>query len=77
MNYDIAIIGGGPAGYTAAERAAEGGLKTVLFEKNAIGGVCLNEGCIPSKALLYSAKIYDGRCGSLQVESRLSKGQPF
>ena len=41
MNYDIAIIGGGPAGYTAAERAAEGGLKTVLFEKNAIGGVCL------------------------------------
>ena len=37
MNYDIAIIGGGPAGYTAAERAAEGGLKTVLFEKNAIG----------------------------------------
>ena len=41
MNYDIAIIGGGPAGYTAAEQAAEGGLKTVLFEKNAIGGVCL------------------------------------
>ena len=52
MNYDIAIIGGGPAGYTAAERAAEGGLKTVLFEKNAIGGVCLNEGCIPTKTLL-------------------------
>ena len=51
MNYDIAIIGGGPAGYTAAERAAEGGLKTVLFEKNAIGGVCLNEGCIPTKTL--------------------------
>ena len=59
MNYDIAIIGGGPAGYTAAERAAEGGLKTVLFEKNAIGGVCLNEGCIPTKTLLYSAKILD------------------
>lgn len=57
--YDIAIIGGGPAGYNAAERAAEGGLKTVLFEKNAVGGVCLNEGCIPTKTLLYSAKLLD------------------
>ena len=52
MEYDIAIIGGGPAGYTAAERASENGLKTILFEKNAIGGVCLNEGCIPTKTLL-------------------------
>lgn len=59
MKYDIAIIGGGPAGYTAGERAAEEGLKTVLFEKNTIGGVCLNEGCIPTKTLLYSAKILD------------------
>lgn len=59
MNYDLAIIGGGPAGYTAAERAAEGGLKTILFEKKEIGGVCLNEGCIPTKTLLYSAKILD------------------
>lgn len=59
MKYDIAIIGGGPAGYTAGERAAENGLKTILFEKNAIGGVCLNEGCIPTKTLLYSAKILD------------------
>lgn len=59
MDYDIAIIGGGPAGYTAAERAAEGGLKTVLFEKSIIGGVCLNEGCIPTKTLLYSAKLLD------------------
>ncbi len=59
MEYDIAIIGGGPAGYNAAERAASNGLKTVLFEKNAIGGVCLNEGCIPTKTLLYSAKILD------------------
>ena len=61
MEYDIAIIGGGPAGYTAAERASENGLKTILFEKNAIGGVCLNEGCIPTKTLLYSAKILDAR----------------
>jgi len=59
MNFDIAIIGGGPAGYTAAERAGANGLKAVLFEKEAIGGVCLNEGCIPTKTLLYSAKILD------------------
>ena len=59
MKYDVAIIGGGPAGYTAALSAAEGGLKVVLFEKNAIGGVCLNEGCIPTKTLLYSAKVLD------------------
>ena len=59
MEFDIAIIGGGPAGYTAAERAAENGLKTVLFEKKTVGGVCLNEGCIPTKTLLYSAKLLD------------------
>lgn len=59
MKYDVAIIGGGPAGYTAAEKAAAGGLSTVLFEKNALGGVCLNEGCVPTKTLLYSAKVYD------------------
>lgn len=60
MKYDIAIIGGGPAGYNAAEKAASNGFKTVLFEKNAIGGVCLNEGCIPTKTFLYSAKLLDG-----------------
>lgn len=59
MDYDLAIIGGGPAGYTAAERAAEGGVRTILFEKKEIGGICLNEGCIPTKTLLYSAKILD------------------
>ena len=59
MKYDVAIIGGGPAGYTAAERAAAGGLSTLLFEKNALGGVCLNEGCVPTQTLLYSAKTYD------------------
>ena len=64
MEYDIAIIGGGPAGYNAAERAATNGLKTVLFEKNTIGGVCLNEGCIPSKTLLYSAKLSDNAKGA-------------
>lgn len=57
--FDLMIIGGGPAGYVAAERAGSKGLKVVLFEKKTIGGVCLNEGCIPTKSLLYSAKIYE------------------
>ena len=55
----LAIIGGGPAGYTAAEAAGKAGLDVVLFEKQSLGGVCLNEGCIPTKTLLYSAKVYD------------------
>lgn len=59
MKYNVAIIGGGPAGYTAAGRSAANGLSTVLFEKNILGGVCLNEGCIPTKSLLYSAKVLD------------------
>lgn len=59
MIYDLIVIGGGPAGYLAAERAGHAGLNTLLVEKRFIGGVCLNEGCIPSKALLYSAKLYD------------------
>jgi dihydrolipoamide dehydrogenase len=57
--YDLIIIGGGPAGYNAAERAAHTGLKTLLIEKKSLGGVCLNEGCIPTNTLLHSAKIYD------------------
>lgn len=60
MTYDLIIIGGGPAGYLAAERAGHAGLSTLLIEKRFIGGVCLNEGCIPSKTLLYSAKLFDG-----------------
>jgi len=59
MMYDLMIIGGGPAGYVAAERAGHKGLSVILFEKNKMGGVCLNEGCIPTKTLLYSAKTYD------------------
>ncbi len=57
--YDLIILGGGPAGYNAAERAAGGGLSTLLIEARSMGGVCLNEGCIPTKTLLYSAKIFD------------------
>ena len=61
--YDLAILGGGPAGYVAAENAGARGLKTILFEKRELGGVCLNEGCIPTKTLLYSAKMYDHATG--------------
>lgn len=58
--YDLIVIGGGPAGYNAAERAAHNKMKTLLFEERSLGGVCLNEGCIPTKTLLYSAKLYEG-----------------
>lgn len=58
MKYYLAILGGGPAGYTAAEIASKAGKDVVLFEQNALGGTCLNVGCIPTKTLLYSAKQY-------------------
>lgn len=61
--YDVAVIGGGPAGYLAAERASEAGLSTLLVEKREVGGVCLNEGCIPTKTLLYSGKLYEYASG--------------
>jgi len=57
--FDLIIIGSGPAGYIAAERAGHKGLSVLLFEKKNLGGVCLNEGCIPTKTMLYSAKIYE------------------
>ncbi len=57
--FDVIVIGGGPGGYLAAERAAQGGLKAAVIEKRALGGVCLNEGCIPSKTFLNSAKMYE------------------
>ncbi|MEG1563537.1 MAG: dihydrolipoyl dehydrogenase [Bacteroides sp.] len=60
MKYQVIIVGGGPAGYTAAEAAGKAGLSVLLVEKKNLGGVCLNEGCIPTKTLLYSAKTYDG-----------------
>ena len=56
--FDLLVIGGGPGGYLCAERAAQGGLKVALFEKRALGGTCLNEGCIPTKTLLNSSKMY-------------------
>lgn len=59
-SYDLIILGGGPAGYNAAERAAEAGMHVLLYEMRSLGGVCLNEGCIPTKTFLYSAKLKDG-----------------
>lgn len=56
--FDLIVIGAGPAGYVSAERAAARGMKVLLVESRRLGGVCLNEGCIPSKTLLNSAKIY-------------------
>ena len=56
--FDLIVIGGGPGGYLCAERAAQGGMKVALFEERALGGTCLNEGCVPTKTLLNSAKLY-------------------
>lgn len=59
MRYDLIVLGGGPAGYRAAERAGQAGMKVVCIEREHLGGTCLNEGCIPAKAFLYSAKLCD------------------
>ena len=81
MTYDLLILGGGPAGFRAAERAGHFGLKAALFEGKALGGVCLNEGCIPTKTMLYSAKLYDyakggaAKYGVTAAEAKLDHGQ--
>jgi dihydrolipoamide dehydrogenase len=59
MNYDIIVIGSGPGGYVTAIRASQLGLKTAIVEKESLGGICLNWGCIPTKALLKSANVYE------------------
>ena len=58
VKYDYGIIGGGPAGYTAGMLLAQQGFKVILFEKEFLGGTCLNKGCIPTKALLHSSEQY-------------------
>ena len=60
MTFDLIVLGGGPAGYLASERAGHAGLSVCCIEERSVGGVCLNEGCIPTKSLLYSAKLFDG-----------------
>src|SRR5713101_2618355 len=59
MNYDIIVVGGGPGGYVAAIRAAQLGLKTAIVERESLGGICLNWGCIPTKALLRTAEVLE------------------
>lgn len=59
MNYDLIVIGSGPGGYVAAIRASQLGLKTAIIERELLGGICLNWGCIPTKALLKSAQVFE------------------
>src|SRR5690554_4328329 len=59
MKYDVIILGSGPGGYVAAIRASQLGLKTAIIERESLGGICLNWGCIPTKALLKSANVFD------------------
>ncbi|MDY0339161.1 MAG: FAD-dependent oxidoreductase, partial [Acholeplasmataceae bacterium] len=56
--FDITVLGGGPGGYVAAIKAAQMGKSVLLIEKEVVGGICLNHGCIPTKALLKNAKVY-------------------
>src|SRR3989338_9056210 len=59
MSYDIIVVGSGPGGYVAAIRASQFGLKTAVVERESLGGICLNWGCIPTKALLKSANVFE------------------
>lgn len=59
MNYDLIVIGSGPGGYVAAIRASQLGMKVAIVEREELGGICLNWGCIPTKALLKSAQVFD------------------
>ena len=59
MKYDLIVVGSGPGGYVAAIRASQLGLKTAVIEKESLGGICLNWGCIPTKALLRSAEVLE------------------
>ncbi len=79
--YDLIVLGGGPGGYLAAERAGHAGLKTLVIEKREFGGVCLNEGCVPSKTFLNSAKVLDyanhASAYGVSVEGKTSIDQAF
>lgn len=74
-NFDVAIIGSGPGGYVAAIRAAQLKLKTVVIEKDKVGGVCLNIGCIPSKALVHQAEIFRSISGLEAMGIKVDRSQ--
>ena len=79
--FELIVIGGGPGGYLAAERAGHAGLKTMVIEKRAFGGVCLNEGCVPSKTFLNSAKVFDyashAKAYGVTIDGKASVDQKF
>ena len=71
MAYDVVVLGSGPGGYVAAIRASQLGFKTAIIEKESLGGICLNWGCIPTKALLKSAQVMEDikHAGSFGIEA--------
>src|SRR5580700_3253506 len=75
-NFDIIIIGSGPGGYVTAIRAAQLGFKTAIVEREGLGGVCLNWGCIPTKALLKSGEVYD-QLGHLADYGLAAEGRSY
>ena len=79
--FDLVVLGGGPGGYLAAERAGHAGLKTLVIEKREFGGVCLNEGCVPSKTFLNSAKVVDyanhAEAYGVKVDGKATVDQKF
>ncbi|EHQ28524.1 dihydrolipoyl dehydrogenase [Mucilaginibacter paludis] len=75
MNYDLIVIGSGPGGYVAAIRASQLGLKTAIIEKESLGGICLNWGCIPTKALLKSAQVFEYINHAADYGIRVPKGE--
>src|SRR5690606_19386753 len=76
MEADVAVLGGGPGGYTAAVLAARAGKSVVLIERDKLGGTCLHRGCVPSKALLRSAEVYATVRDAEAFGIRLGGGEP-
>ena len=76
MKYDLIVIGSGPGGYVAAIRASQLGLKVAVVERESLGGICLNWGCIPTKALLKSAQVYEYMQHAEDYGLELGKSKP-
>ena len=76
MDFDVIVLGSGPGGYVAAIRASQLGMKTAIIEKESLGGICLNWGCIPTKALLKSAQVFDYINNSDEFGITISNASP-